>query len=265
MNKNRLWTLRQYIRYRLLSRHKRGHGIHSPTVYEFVTNVLKNKIEKEKAIVNLRKEKELRKSGMGIHIDDPGIGSTVSKKNYRTIGNIAKHSSTHFKYRCLIGKIIDYYQPQTIVELGTSLGLTADIIRQFAPKSARVITVEGSKAIFKTAEKNIETWQCNNIEMVNDYFSNFLQNISPINTTTLVYIDGHHKGTATIQYFNEILRKIPANSIIILGDIYWSKDMTEAWQSISEVQKNRLAVDLFYLGIVFKHPNCSGGKFYIKY
>ena len=265
MNKNTLWTLYQFIRYKLGSKHKRGHGIHSPVIYEFITKILNGEVKKEIFADNQKKEQDLIKSKQVINIDDPGCGSVISKKHCRTIGSIAKHSSTHFKYRCLIGKIIAYYQPQTIIELGTSLGLTTDMIAQFALKSANIITVEGSKAIFKIAEKNFSIWQHKNITIINEHFLSFLQTLPDIETPSFVYIDGHHQGNATIQYFNMIWEKVPANSILVIGDIYWSKDMTKAWKTISKIQANRYSIDIFHMGIIYKHKNCFGDNFYVNY
>ena len=264
MKSNFVWTTFQYVKYKLTAKHRKGHGIHSPFIYDFVVNVLNKKADNKHFTANKLKQQSLNKIKTKIRIQDPGTGSIIRKSNIRSVKSLAKHSSTLYKYRCLTGLIAQHFAPEIIIELGTSLGLTTDILACMSPNST-IKTVEGSPEIFELAKRNFKLWKHNNIIAINSTFRQFINELEPINKTALVYIDGHHQGDATIEYFNAFWNKIPSNSIIIIGDIYWSKSMTEAWKEISAPKKNQYSLDLFYIGIVFKHKNCAGNNLVIKY
>ncbi|HLW33390.1 MAG TPA: class I SAM-dependent methyltransferase, partial [Aequorivita sp.] len=67
----------------------------------------------------------------------------------------------------------------------------------------------------------------------------------------LILIDGDHNGERTLEYFNALLEKVHNDSLIIFDDIYWSKDMTEAWQKIIAHEKVTVSIDTFQWGMVF--------------
>ena len=65
--------------------------------------------------------------------------------------------------------MIKYYQPGSILELGTSLGITSAYLALAKP-DAKMITMEGSKEIAKKALQNFETLGLNNIELTEGKF-----------------------------------------------------------------------------------------------
>ena len=71
---------------------------------------------------------------------------SVDKKNKRTISSIAKNAAKPKKFGQLLFRMVKYYQPATILELGTSLGITTSYL-SLAKPDARLITMEGSKEI----------------------------------------------------------------------------------------------------------------------
>ena len=67
----------------------------------------------------------------------------------------------------------------------------------------------------------------------------------------LVFFDGHHNKEATITYFETLLPKAHNDSVFVFDDIYWSKEMTEAWTYIKNHHSVTVTVDTFHLGFVF--------------
>jgi predicted O-methyltransferase YrrM len=70
------------------------------------------------------------------------------------------------------------------------------------------------------------------------------------NPIQVVFLDGHHDGEATIQYFNEILPYIAESCVFILDDIRWSEDMYWAWKKLCYHPRVRNNFDLFQWGIL---------------
>jgi predicted O-methyltransferase YrrM len=67
----------------------------------------------------------------------------------------------------------------------------------------------------------------------------------------MIFFDGHHNKEATIQYFELLLPKAHNDSVFVFDDIYWSQEMTEAWEYIKNHSSVSVTVDCFYLGLVF--------------
>ena len=82
-----------------LVRAKTAHGVHSPFVYKFVTELLETKNEayyQFKELDTIRRE--LLQNTTQLEITDFGAGSAVFKGNTRKISDIAKHGISQKKF-----------------------------------------------------------------------------------------------------------------------------------------------------------------------
>jgi predicted O-methyltransferase YrrM len=185
-----------------------------------------------------------------IIINDLGAKSKVDKSPKRTVSDIAKTSLKPKKQAQLLFRIVNHFQPKTVIELGTSLGISTLYISK-AVKTSQIITIEGDKSIFEIAENLFKTLNIRNIKNINANFDNELEKIvNNLEKIDLVYFDGNHTKEATLKYFESILPKISENTVLIFDDIYWSKGMTEAWLEIKMNEKVKVTIDTFYFGIV---------------
>jgi predicted O-methyltransferase YrrM len=186
-----------------------------------------------------------------IEVEDFGAGSAVSKTNERSIASIARHAAKSKKWAQLLFRIVNYYQPKHILELGTSLGISAAYMAMANPQ-AHVVTAEGSKAIAAQAKRNFQSLQLHSIQQVTGNFDDILPGLlAALPQLDLAFIDGNHRYEPTVRYFNQLLPNLHDSSIVILDDIHWSADMEKAWEAVKENPKVRLSIDLFFIGLVF--------------
>ena len=224
--------------------------MHSPFVFEFITKVLKDGT----TYPDYQKVEELRFRLLAdktiLQVDDLGAGSVISNSKGRTVASIAKNAAKPKKFAQLLYRIVKYYQSETILELGTSLGITTSYLAKANP-SARIITLEGASTILKKAQENFRSLQLGNIETREGNFDDTLAgSVNDLGSVDLSFIDGNHRLQPTIQYFETILAKTHNFSIIILDDIHWSAEMEQAWQYCKEHSSVRLSIDLFFIGIL---------------
>jgi predicted O-methyltransferase YrrM len=247
----------KYLQYYLTASNGKGHGIHSPFVFEFITKVLNDKTiyPAYKQVEALRQQ--LLKNETLLTIDDPGAGSSISKTDQRTVASIAENAAKPKKIGQLLYRIVKYYQPKTVLELGTSLGITTSYLATANPK-ASVITMEGAKTVAAVAKENFKILKLQNIELIEGNFVDTLLSVIGQSGTTvegstvnLAFIDGNHRREPTERYFNQLLPKINNNSILIFDDIHWSREMEQAWETIKSHEAVRCTIDLFFIGIVF--------------
>jgi predicted O-methyltransferase YrrM len=255
----------KYISYYLTAANGKGHGIHSPFVFDFIRKVLNDRTEYEdyKKVEDLR-EKSLKDQAI-LAIDDHGAGSSSSPSKERSVSSVAKHTVKSKKYAQLLYRIVKYYQPNSIIELGTSLGITTSYLSLARPQG-KVFTLEGSGEIANVARQNFKTLEVEGPpdqplaakvrrEGINLIEGNFDYTLPPVlyqlASVDMAFIDGNHRREPTENYFHWLLEKANSNSIFVFDDIHWSKEMEQAWEHIKEHPAVRCSLDLFFIGIIF--------------
>lgn len=241
----------KYLRYYAGASNGRGHGIHSPFVFEFITKVLNDKqpYPAYPTIEQLRQT--LSKDSRVLEIRDHGAGSVDGNHIERTVGSIARRAAKPKKYGQLLYRIAKYYAPAQTIELGTSLGITTAYL-SMANEKGTVTTIEGDRSIAAVAYNNFLKLGLKNIELVNEPFDECLGNIlRKRDKIDFAFIDGNHRFEATQEYFLLLLSHMGKESVIVFDDIHWSKEMERAWEVIKTHPDVLLTVDLFFIGLVF--------------
>lgn len=248
---SRLQLAFKYLRYYITASNGKGHGIHSPFVFDFVTNILSDKrgFYCYKTVEYIREE--LQQNDALLNIEDYGAGSHTKPLQQRTISSIASSALKPAKFSQLLFRMVNHYHPQTILELGTSLGITTSYLA-YAKNDANVITMEGAPEIAAVAKQNFAKLQLKNIEQVTGNFDDTLPEVlQSLPSADFVFVDGNHRKKPTLTYFEQLLVKKSEHSVFIFDDIHWSREMEEAWQQIKAHEAVTLSIDLFFIGIVF--------------
>lgn len=248
---NKFQLAAKYLRYYITSSSGKGHGIHSPFIFEFITRVLNDKTAYPEYDVSEKLRTVLLNDKRILTIQDFGAGSSVSKSNRRTAASIARNAAKPKKLAQLLFRLVHYYQPQTIIELGTSLGITTSYLSQAKP-GANLITMEGAKKIADLARSNFIQLNCRNISIVEGNFDNTLPEVlAGLSKVDFAFIDGNHRQEPTERYFSQLLSQAHNDTILVFDDIHWSREMEAAWEAIKANPEVKCTIDLFFIGIVF--------------
>lgn len=242
---------KKYLRYYFTAANGKGHGIHSPFVFELITKVFNDKqhYHAYSRVEGLRKK--LLQDQALLTVDDFGAGSVTGATKQRTVASIAKNAAKPAKLGQLLFRMVRYYQPKTIVELGTSLGITTAYL-SLAKPDARLITMEGATAVAAIARQNFRNLELQNCLLTEGNFDTTLATVvRGLSAVDFAFIDGNHRQEPTERYFRELLPKVNNDSILIFDDIHWSREMEAAWETIKSDPAVRCSVDLFFIGIVF--------------
>ena len=225
--------------------------MHSPFVFDLVTKCFYDKSSKQEYMQLRNYRNELLQNKNSIEVTDFGAGSRVFKSNRRPISKIAKTAGISSRRAELLLRVSHYFQPNSILEIGTSLGLATSALSMGNPK-AKITTLEGCPETAKIAKKQFEKFQLHNIQSEVTEFSAFFKNyhLSIINYQ-LIYFDGNHSKQATLSYFELLLPTITNETVWIFDDIHWSTEMTEAWETIKKHPKVKVTIDTFQWGFVF--------------
>ncbi len=260
-----IFTILKYSGYKIFSRHLKGHGIHSPFVFELVAGVFKKKINP--AVIN--KVESVRMSLIGdqrlVNVEDLGSGSQKMGSGIRRVSDIARYSAVPPKYCKLLSNMSEAYGGKAIVELGTSLGISTMYMAASCP-DAIVFTIEGSREVSEIASENFRLAGLNNIRLLTGSFEEKLPVIRNGNICPgLVFIDGNHRKEPLLRYFHQIFDMSDDRTVMIIDDIYYSREMAEAWNEIRSDKKVSVAINIFRMGMVFFRKGINHTYYVIRY
>lgn len=250
--------------------------MHSPFVFDLVTKCFYDKKKYPEYEVLKSYRKSLLNNHTTIEVTDFGAGSRVFKSNQRKVSAIAKNAGISPKRAELLFRIVRYFQPENILEIGTSLGLaTAALSLGKTSRSlkTKIITLEGCPNTLNHCKSQFQSQNSNfnieNIKFINTEFSSYLETATAPETFRdcnwkLILFDGNHSKKATLEYFEILLPSISNDSVWIFDDIHWSKDMEEAWEFIKNHPKVTITIDTFQWGIVFFRKEQAKEHFTIR-
>ncbi len=255
----------RYIKYLWMAKHKRGHGLHSPFLFNLYCEIIEPRplyyafVDIELIRDDMADNKSL------VEIEDFGAGSVAYKNNNRRICDVYNSASLDRKYGELLFRLTHHLRAKTILELGTCLGISTLYLAR-TDSRAKVITIEGAKNLSSIAQKNFEKSLVKNIIAHTGEFDVVLPKVLRENPSIdVVYLDGNHRYEPTMKYFNMILPNLHNESMIVFDDIHWSPEMEKAWKEISENQSVTLSLDLFRFGIVFFKKELKKEHFILQF
>ena len=238
---------------------KKRHGVHSPLVYQLMDKDLIAPLpESLKAIREYRKN--LSKSDEKWMPVDYGAGS---RSLIRNLGDAVRNAASDAKKGEFLCRWTMRFQPKYILELGTHVGIGSAYLLEGCPE-AQLFSIEGDPFLYRKSEGWLKRYG-NRVSLYNGSFQEHLQNVLPLHKWDLVVIDGHHQGTALLQYFELILPYLSDDAWIIMDDIHWSPDMSDAWKEIINDTKNKLTLDFFQFGVYGHAPRFQKEHFILRY
>ncbi len=257
-----------YLRH--LLRAQSRYGVHSPFVYEFVTQVLPHRKSSWGSRIDA-----LRKSRLGsekqLEILDlgAGYGGRHEQLLHKTEAEVLRSSARKRRNGELLYRICQWHQPGVGLELGTNLGYSTAYqvagqqegrgrgsFSEVAGRSdgqSRFISIEGSPALSEEAAGLLRSLDLSADLLVGE-FSEQLELLKQENIRfDYVLMDGNHQYDPTIAYFNALLDRMNPNGLIIVDDINWSPGMRLAWQELKAREEVQVTIDLFFMGLCFVH------------
>jgi len=244
-----LFQIQSYLKF--LWKSKNEHAVHSPFVFNLLTKCFYNKKSKPEYLILNDYRKSLLQNKNYIEITDFGAGSKVFKSNKRQISKIAQTAGISPKRSKLLFRVVNYFKPATILEIGTSLGLATSSLA-LGNLKAKVTTLEGCPETRNQCQLQFQKFNFKNVESVISEFDKYLTSDQILALEfQFIYFDGNHSKKATLKYFDLLLHTISNDSVWIFDDIHWSSEMEEAWEIIKNHPKVTVTIDTYQWGFVF--------------
>jgi len=163
----------------------------------------------------------------------------------------------------LLHLLIREFQPAVALELGTNLGISSAYLASALRLNGQgtLFTLEGSPHRVRHAQAVHQRLELDNITYVTGLFADTLGGVlDDARPIGFAFVDGHHQKEPTLNYFDAIWPHTREKAVIVFDDIRWSEGMKEAWRTLQEDQRIRVAVDLRDMGlcITTRDPSPEG-------
>lgn len=231
-----------YLRYRY--RAKNAFGIHSPFVYHLYSFLQNNRKQAFQTINHLYKTviQIISKANIGDEMLNQADHKTLIRDIWR-VSVPPKHAVIPYMF-------VQYAKPKSILEFGTGFGISTIFIKAAAP-DAVIHTIDHNHKRLSIARYLFQSLHYTSIHTYHLTFNEFLRaclhtDLQP----DMIFIDGDHCGERLIDYIHQLLPCIRNSTIILLHDIYWSADMTTAWERLIHFPQVTISLDLYNFGVL---------------
>ena len=259
------WRIPKYIQHLFYLSYRKGHGIHSPYLFEFVNKVIFNGAALTLPPEILKAHRELKRDQTMIPVTVLGASSSVDSSGERSVGSFVSHSSVPEKYGSLLYRISRWFEPEMIIELGSGLGISTLYLASGSPR-VPLHSIEGNphRALF--AEKVVTGRKLDMVNIHQGEMEKELDKLIPqMKGRFVAFVDGNHRYEPTIAYVRKLIEVAGEDALIIMDDIYWSKEMYEAWREVISWKEVRVSIDLYQMGILLLRPDLDKADFKIKF
>jgi predicted O-methyltransferase YrrM len=191
-------------------------------------------------------------AGGNVDLQRDGPEAERAVEATKTVGAITKTSSNFLG--TVLFRLARGAAPTSAVELGTSVGLSAAYqaaALNLNGDGGTLTTLEGAPAVARVAREVLHRrLGLDNVEVVTGRFQDTLRDVlrrkQPVD---YVFVDGHHDGAATVEYFEMICAFAGKGALLVFDDIAWSDDMKRAWETIAADPCVHTSIDLGPMGL----------------
>lgn len=226
--------------------------LHSPFVFELARAVLEDR-RHYYAFDDIEQLRQRLVSGNEMVVyEDPGA---KTGKHARWLRDIASVSASSPRQGRRLFRLVQWFKPARILELGTSLGFGAAYMASGATE-AKLDTIEGAEPLARIAALNLEWLKLRNARVHHGRFEQLLPELlRSAPAPDLIFFDGNHQAEPTMAYFETCLKFCGENTLYVFDDVHWSADMEDAWRQLQDHPKVTLSVDLWDFAVLSTDPS----------
>lgn len=222
-------------------RFRHGHGIHSPFAYSFINDV----IEEENLFY--------------------GYKAIADKLRIRK-ETIALPGATFLKNNLFLFRLSNHYKAKRVIMVGCKSETSIFYLQGGNPTTSCALIEWNKRKLDTTSrlcehEKNLLVYDCNPDETLKTYQSLIARNGAP----DILYI--HHASGDTIKQnlLESCCTFAEEQTIIVLDDIYKTKENTQFWKNATQDPRLSVSFDLIEFGILIKNKKLQKQHYKLFY
>lgn len=181
------------------------------------------------------------------------LSGVAANSDTLSISEICLGASKPPAWTRLLFTLVREFRPERCLEMGTCLGISGAYLAAALEMNGKghLHTIEGAPSRSAVASQGFgELGLDQRTTTYAGAFQRVLANISSsLAPIDFLFIDGHHDGPATIEYFDLLSQHLAPRSLVVFDDIHWSEGMSRAWERLTSEQRFSHSVDLGEMGV----------------
>jgi len=237
-------------------------SVHSPWLYDLYSSLRNPEAIKDSRVVKLALLRgQLLDDRSTLEFDELGSRQCHVKS---TVSKVFRRTAKPPKQAEMLAELASKCNGKTILELGTAFGTTTLALHFAAPKSP-IITLEGVPEIAAIAQQNFKQTDSKHIELKIGRFADTLpETVESVKEISLTFIDGHHSRIPTLEYLEILFPSLAEKAIVVIDDIYYSRDMSQCWSELQQHPAFQVKLDFFHFGLLIKNPDLTAECFRLR-
>jgi predicted O-methyltransferase YrrM len=214
-------------------RYRKGHGVHSPFIYNLITKVIEEKSPYYafEDIENFRKEL--------LNRDNP-------------VKTITAKETQPKNYGALLFRLVNFFKCQSVLQIGSSTGLMSLYLAIPLRKSCECYILEERAGLLNSILTFSENHSLSNLRLIEGSYSDNLNHLKQkIESFDFIFINLMGDAEKTRQALSLTESFYYQNTVMVIDNIRRNKAMKKLWQEIKNNPNVRLTIDLISLGLVF--------------
>lgn len=228
------------------------HGIQSPKLFQLYQSLFRRNESSQNAVKEaIAYKNALVSSRIRVNKISFGVDSQLGAKGQTSVSSIARHGTAVPRTLQLLANAVKVFKPETMIELGTSLGISTSCMALSNP-TGKVVSFEGNGELCKLASDNLEQRGIRNVQIIPGNIDETLPDWLKTHTrASFFFLDANHSLEATLRYFDWLSTCATSNSLFIIDDIRWSAEMLHAWEQLKMQNGVTFSMDYGSLGLLF--------------
>lgn len=212
-------------------RYRHGYGVHSPFVYNLINNVIEEKhpFYAFEDIERIRKE--------------------ILQTNKCLAKQINKMTQ-HRRYGELLFRMVNYFRPVTVLQVGGSTGLMSLYLSMASPSTHCYVLDESGLTELINPFK--EKHKLSNLHFLEGSYQQSIADLkNKLRTIDVIFVNVGQDAGRTKEIYQQIKPFIAEETIVIIDAIRSRREMKSFWKELKKDTEVSVTMDLEVLGLVF--------------
>ncbi len=239
--------------YCISSRHKGGHGIHSPFLFSLITRVIENK-GKFSAYPLLESAEENVGNMLRI-LDMKFYHSDSQSETGFSVKEIKKLRLLPARYDRLLFRLVNEFRPVGISFYGTTFGVTL-LALSLADKRCQVRAMIRNDHYLSFCRRLAEVYEINNISLTGS---------GKVEIADFMVIQNPLDPFYCEQLLSGVFSEVSYEGVVVLCGIHVTPEIEEVWHKFQKEKSVRISLDLFEIGIFICRNGLQKENFVLRF
>ena len=228
-------------------RYRKGHGVHSPFAYNFITKVID-----ERAVYYCENDIELTRKKISYPDQSFFLPAENGQGEQRiSIHEIMKKIAIKPKNGALLLRMTNYFKPRNILQVGEAVGFSTLYLSSYS-SDVQVLVLEEHAGRAALCRAVFEKHKANNIQLQEGpYYETLPVALADREQVDFVYLDFLNSTELNTYVIDQCLSHLHDQSVLVVSGIKTTKEKKEFWKHLCFRPEVSVTVDVYEFGIVF--------------